>query len=384
MTTAYILNEIYPKLFKKDSKGKIRIWFIERGDSLYRVISGIYEGNLVTTEWRTAYATNIGRANERNNVAQAVFEIEALYKKQREGGYTEDIKKVISGARTKTFFEPMLCGKYISYRKLKFLTVYSQPKLDGMRCIARKTGLWSRGGKRIVSCPHIERTLEPLFNKAPNMILDGELYNHDFKSNFDNLISILKQQKPTKEDLEASEAYVEYHMYDAPSFTGGFENRWNAFKNMNENLYPGLKLVETTKCESEVEVDSLFEEYNEQGYEGQIIRLPGVVYEEGKRSNNLLKRKLLYEGGGGEAEYEILNIEDGKGNWAGKAKAIRFDLDGTRSFKATLKGSMAYAEVVYANAYRYIGKKATVTYQNLTPKGVPRFGVVKELRRWDL
>lgn len=40
--------------------------------------------------------------------------------------------------------------------------------------------------------------------------------------------------------------------------------------------------------------------------------------------------------------------------------------------------------MVLNNKDQYLGKKATVVYQNLTPKGIPRFGTIKELDRWDI
>ncbi|MCK4501332.1 hypothetical protein KAU11_12600, partial [Candidatus Babeliales bacterium] len=56
----------------------------------------------------------------------------------------------------------------------KYKYVYSQPKLDGVRCIASKDGLHTRGGKSIVTCLHIEEQLQPFFEKFPDEILDGE------------------------------------------------------------------------------------------------------------------------------------------------------------------------------------------------------------------
>lgn len=382
-----MITKKYPELYKIDSKGKTRVWYAERYIDSYRVTSGIYKGALVTSEWRKAEPTNVGRSNQRNGSEQAEFEIDALYKKQRETGYHDDLKHVSTGTRTKTFFEPMLCDRFekddAEELLVDFGEVYSQPKLDGIRCVARASGLWTRGGKQIVACKHIEETLAPLFEKAPNLILDGELYNHDFKDEFNELVSMIKKAKPDQVALAKSKMYVQYHMYDAPSFKGGFEQRWKAFSKMDESKYPGLKLVETYTVTAPEALDDLFATYLEDGYEGQIIRLPGVEYQEGKRSKYLLKRKPLYEGGGNEEEFVIRDIMEGKGNWAGAAKAIWFERMG-KPFKATLKGDRLTGTTVFKNRAKYIGKKATVVYQNLTPDGIPRFGVVKELVRWDI
>lgn len=372
----------FDTLYKLDSLGKIREWTIEQNFETYRVISGIKDGNLVTSGWKTAIPTNVGRSNERNASAQAYFEATALYKKQKESGYTEDIEKVKSGQSTKTFFEPTLCQRYSTW---KFNKAYSQPKLDGIRCIATAKGLFSRSGKQIVSCPHIEKSLAPLFAKVPGLALDGELYNHDFKDNFDTLTSLIRKTKLTPDDYAESEKYIQYHMYDSPSVFGGFELRLAGFKTFNESAYPGIKFTETVLITSSLEADQLMEEYLVDGYEGQIIRLFGQPYEEGKRSNYLLKRKLLYENGGEEGEFIVRGIEEGKGNWAGKAKAIWFETADGQPFKATLKGGMLTAKTVYDDRDKYINNsKATVVYQNLTPKGKPRFGTVKELDRWDI
>ena len=60
--------------------------------------------------------------------------------------------------------------------------VYIQPKLDGVRCLFTKDGAFSRTGKQFMNVKHIENELQPLFSDYPNLILDGELYNHASKT----------------------------------------------------------------------------------------------------------------------------------------------------------------------------------------------------------
>ena len=65
-------------------------------------------GDQVHTEWgqvggklqlsaKTAIPTNVGRSNERDGVAQAVFEAKALWQNKVDGGYTTDSEKAKSG-----------------------------------------------------------------------------------------------------------------------------------------------------------------------------------------------------------------------------------------------------------------------------------------------
>ena len=66
---------------------------------------------------------------------------------------------------------------------------FIQPKLDGVRCYISKHGAFSRNHKSFMNVAHILKELKPLLKKFPNLILDGELYNHDYKDNFNKIIS---------------------------------------------------------------------------------------------------------------------------------------------------------------------------------------------------
>ena len=76
-------------------------------------------------------------------------------------------------------------AKPIDYSKTMLIT----PKLGGFRCVKPWDDLggitaYSRTGKECKNIQHILEQLVPFFEKYPNVILDGELYNHDFKDNF--------------------------------------------------------------------------------------------------------------------------------------------------------------------------------------------------------
>ena len=70
-------------------------------------------------------------------------------------------------------------------------TMFLQPKLDGVRCIFTKQGAFSRSGKKFKNVQHLRRQLKPFFAANPTVVLDGELYNHDFKDNFNKIISLV-------------------------------------------------------------------------------------------------------------------------------------------------------------------------------------------------
>ena len=83
-------------------------------------------------------------------------------------------------------FTPMLAhtAQSIDYKNNE---VFIQPKLDGIRCYITKDGAFSRNHKRFYNCEHIIRDLKPIFNENPDIILDGEIYNHKLKNDFGRL-----------------------------------------------------------------------------------------------------------------------------------------------------------------------------------------------------
>jgi len=166
-------------LYKLDSKGKTRVWHAETGTDGtrwgLRSIAGLEDGKKVTSEWTFVEQKKVGRSNETSLEEQAASEMASEVQKKKDRGYFTDLKNIDTFDK----FKPMLAEKFEDVTlDWKSGYVYSQPKLDGIRCIARKDGLWTRSGKEIPAVPHIWESLQEFFAQHPNMILDGELYNH--------------------------------------------------------------------------------------------------------------------------------------------------------------------------------------------------------------
>lgn len=53
-----------------------------------------------------------------------------------------------------------------------------------------------------------------IFDEFPDIILDGELYNHELKSDFNRICSLVKKTKPTAEDLEESAEKIYFNCFD--------------------------------------------------------------------------------------------------------------------------------------------------------------------------
>ena len=85
--------------------------------------------------------------------------------------------------------KPMLAHKFDNSRVDWSEPVYIQPKLDGVRCLFTKDGAYSRTGKKFMNVRHIEMSLKSFFDDNPDVVLDGELYNHKLKHDFEKIIS---------------------------------------------------------------------------------------------------------------------------------------------------------------------------------------------------
>ena len=99
--------------------------------------------------------------------------------------------------------------------------VYIQPKLDGIRCVIyvddkENIRCFSRTGKEFHNLEHIKLSLNEFFFDYANVdvVLDGELYNHDLRDNFEKIISLVRKQKPTDSDKLEAKELVQFHCYD--------------------------------------------------------------------------------------------------------------------------------------------------------------------------
>ncbi len=355
------------KLYKIDSNGNTRVWWIEYDNEKYRTHSGIDGGKIVVSGWQYPTEKNVGRSNATTVAEQVLAEIGSEYiKKMHQGKYHATKNATAKGAG---FIECMLADKYNPKKHTNF-PYYSQPKFDGVRCLVSKDGMQSRNGKPIVSAPHIHEQLESFFNVFPDAVLDGELYNHDLKHDFEKIISLARKTKPTKEDLEESKEMIQYHVYDIVDPTMTFAERNTFLHNVYGFWCKMIQPVSTVKVNDEEEIQSYLGACLSEGYEGMMLRDPEGYYE-GKRSKGLLKHKEFED-----AEFRIVSIVEGNGNWAGRAKSIEIALpDGTTQFSG-VRGSFDKLEEVLYNADSYVGTDVTVRYQNKTEDGKLRFPVV--------
>ena len=258
--------------------------------------------------------------------------------------------------------------------------VFIQPKLDGVRCIFTKDGAYSRTGKQFHNLRHIELRLERFFDKNPFTVLDGELYNHALRDDFEQIISLVRKQKPTDEDRRNAQHLIQYHVYDIIGFClDDYESRLKFLLSTPYLLSDVVVPVETIQVNKYEEAANIhYDGFLKQNYEGSILRLNGP-YEQ-KRSYNLQKFKDF-----SDTEATIIGYEAGKGKFTGLiGKFFMVDDDGNE-FGCPIGKGYNYSDRRYIldNIHDYIGKIATFTYFERTKAGSYRHPLYKTIRNYE-
>lgn len=371
-------------LYKKSSKGVIQQWTIrviddECGAGVIETVHGQVGGKLQTTTDTITEGKNLGKANETSPLDQAHAEAQAKWEKQKKKGYVETKAAAEAGeldALIEGGINPMLAHPYSKQaHKVKY-PCFGQPKLDGIRCIAiledGMCTLWSRTRKLITGVPHVARAVEKKF-KGYEITLDGELYNHDFKKDFEQIVSFVRQETPAE-----GHEVVQYHVYDVvndqkfqdrKAFLGDFFAETEQQKT--------IVLVDTFHVAVEEDVDNDFQAAIKRGYEGLMLRNSEGLYAN-KRSVDLQKVKEFED-----SEFDIVGIEEGRGKLQGHAIFKCKTKEGSE-FLAKMKGETSKLKEYFDNHKLWLGKKLTVQYQGLTGREkVPRFPVGVAIRDYE-
>ncbi len=376
-----------PTLFSKRENGGLQQWTIEVEHDGFRTIQGKQGGKLQVSEWTYCTGKNIGKSNATDGGSQALAEAEAKWEKKVALGERENPADLGNDG----IFWPMLANDYKKKKDKVEFPLYCQPKMDGMRVVARKDGLWSRKGKRVLTMPHIEKALAPIFARYPGLVIDGEGYADKLKNDFHKILSLIKKTKPTPEDLEESAKMVEYHVYDCkmenPMLTPDkaeyrlndpqaiFSDRSKFIRGILFGVSNKIILVDTLFVITQKDLDLIYEKYLSDDYEGQMVRRDAPY--QNRRCDSLLKRKEFVD-----EEMTILDVTEGGGNGAGMAATMSFRNAGGE-FKAGVMGNTELRKAYLRNKKEIIGMQATVKYTKLNAYGIPYFAKVKCVRDYQ-
>ena len=378
-----MLAQSLQPLYKMDSKGKIRVLTVSYGSdergSFYEQEHGLLDGKLQTSRTYVA-GKNAGKANATTDEEQAEKEAESKRAKKRDrGGYSESIPE------DKPMM-PMLALTHDKHgHKIKY-PAYVQPKLDGIRCFVHVDGesvtLKSRTGKEFTSLDHIADAVRELVSvmgkSVGSFILDGELYNHQFKEDFQGLVSAIKRDKPSE-----TTHMVQFHCYDYVAEGRDFEDRIQELYHMDQWLseVTTIQIVQTFLVDNLDEVVEQNSLWLEDGYEGSMIRNAKGGYQPNRRSPDLQKYKSFMD-----AEFEIVGAVENKGKMEGQCTFTCVTEDGTE-FGCKPMGDESQREQYWIDfqAGKLTGKMLTVKFFEWTTSEnpVPRFPVGVIVRDYE-
>ena len=288
--------------------------------------------------------------------------------------------------------KPMLAypvsDKPINYNE----PVFMQPKLDGVRCLIQanvkrhiltpdlneiEVKAYSRTGKEWKNIDHILFNLKSWFALNPDVILDGELYNHDLKDDFEKIISLVRKQKPTDLDALESADMVQFHCYDIIDETKTFEER-SKFIAQTVPRNHCVKHVPTMLVPTESQAKVNHARNLDSGYEGSILRTNDKYA--CKRSHNLRKFKDF-----SDAEATIIGYLDGKGKRTGTLGKFIMQDDEGMEFGCPPGKGYTYKDLknMLDNIGDYIGQRATFTFFERTKAGSYRHPLFKCIRDYE-
>jgi len=251
----------------------------------------------------------------------------------------------------------------------------------------KSDGCYSRNGKKFMNVQHLyTKTIKELFKVNPLLVLDGELYNHDLRDNFEKIVSLVRKQKPTPDDRKEARKMIQYHVYDYCMAVNNklnlLESDMNRYNKRMDSLVCSdmygkhIRYVPSRGVHSLDKAKEIHNDFLQQGYEGSILRLDGP-YKCG-RSYDLMKFKDF-----SDTEAKIVSWVEGKGKRRGTiGKFIAVDSDGVR-FGMPVMDNFKYLQKNFKNMQDWVGRTATFTYFERTRAGSYRHPLFKAIRDYE-
>jgi len=374
---------MFSELISKSSTGKSMTWsvrvFERDGQGIIETTHGYVDGKKQMNEKVISEGKNIGKKNATTPLQQATNEAQSAWTKKRESGYSpvdglnslngiQESKESKSKGIDEEVPSPMLAHDYLKRGKSISFPCFVQRKFDGTRCLSVPgKGLFSRNRKKY---PHLNHIVDEL-NSLP-FILDGELYSDTLT--FQEIVGIVKRETLKKGDAE-KQLQIKFYVYDIVN-SMPYDERYTNLQLVFKKKFKYIEFVKTDVCESEEKMKELHAQYVAEGYEGIMLRNKQGLYKN-DRSVDLQKYKEFQDG-----EYEVVDFKEGEGLETGCVVWV-CKLDGDKVFHCRPRGTREERAELYKNGKKYVGKKLTVRFQELTDDKVPRFPVGIAFRDYE-
>lgn len=361
------------ELYRIDSKGKTRHWRIWTDKDTIYTEHGAKGGKLQLASKKIKAGKNIGKSNETSVEAQALSEATSIINSKRDKGYSENPSSF------KTVL-PMLAHDYKKRGKDIKFPCLGQPKLDGIRCLAKKDDngeivLYSRTGKVFPQeFNNIKAQLAFMDMPFDDEILDGELFTD--KLQFEQITGLCQRA-----EYDPNSELVEFHCFDVINddpFVERLEYLVEIEQIVQNNRLNNIRVVPTIIISSRDDIDPIQAKFINLGHEGLMLRNMKGLYKSGYRSKDLQKYKQF-----DDTEFKIIGAKEGDGKDFGTVIWLCFNEDSNEEFDCRPRGTYEQRKEWWENRDKYIGKLLTVRHQGYTNGLVPRFPVGIAIRDYE-
>lgn len=297
--------------------------------------------------------------------------------------YSEDeLNEIFGEVKTNQYgvIKPMLAKQAdkVTNKKIFDKEWLASRKLDGVRCLMYyKDGevhTASRGGEHYdYSTEHIRTnpSLVSLFERNPNIILDGELFRR-----FKSLQQISGAARMEKNAYECD--WLQYWVYDCYIPEVKASNRIKKLEEIakdysipiyhspkEDELNTSIFILEHIKVSGWSNIEALHDTYVSEGFEGVVIRNPDKLYKPGGRTNDMIKIKKYKS-----EDFKVIGYKLGlRGS---EDMTFTCELKDGRTFEAMPCGTREDKEEYISNFdVKYKNKYGECTFFNYSDDGIP-------------
>lgn len=386
----------FPKLYKKTSRGNVGEWqmFIRMSNGVNPtqyydepVPKGVRAYYWTVAQEKTASGDgkprvseetaietgkNLGKANETNVFTQALLESYSIYRTKLRQKYNVRLGETDEYPWRKP---PMRFNLVKDHLKKLVFPAYLLTKYDGIFAEAvynpmeKKVEIVSRQLVPFINVGLHEKELAPVFKKYPNIMLFGEFYKHGLP---------LQQISGMTRDTSSTNK-LNLFLFDAIMRDEGenmvYRDRRALLDKVFEEFGDGFKYVKKMPVYEVGGLKELYDRYEEfvkAGYEGGVYYNPDGKYKffyTTSRSTDVLKMKPRRS-----AEFKVVGFKEGRGKNKG---LVTFVLETEKGDQFSAEPNLdddvrkkLFKEFDGGN-FHYKDKMATVTYSELSEKGIP-------------
>lgn len=268
--------------------------------------------------------------------------------------------------------KPMLASGY-DPTKIR-MPVFVQPKLDGLRATIK----WDKQGNSLILTTRtgviIERSVLPHIYDAAKadlpkeMVLDGELYHPDWS--LQRIMGACMRQTANDDS-----AQIGFHFFDC--FIRGqakmtFGQRYSRLASWFPRLGSKLYRVTTHVVSSLAEIDTCYVDNIHRGNEGIIVRHSQCIYEQGKRSQHVMKRKSRQDD-----DFRIVGLNEGEGKYKNCLGAFELITDDNKKFTAGSGLTDLDRQAIWSDRATKNKGVAKIEFHRLSDDGIPLQPTVK-------